>query len=72
MACPEGPVLKERLQKRAESGQMAPVELCAKSLHSCPTLCDSMGCSPPGSSFHVTVQAGTVEWVAMPSSRGSF
>ena len=25
---------------------------CAKSLQSCPTLCDSMDCSPPGSSVH--------------------
>ena len=25
---------------------------CAESLHSCPTLCDPMGCSPPGSSVH--------------------
>ena len=30
-----------------------------------------MGCSPPGSSVHGTLQAGTLEWVAMPSSRGS-
>ena len=26
--------------------------VCAKSLQSCPTLCDPMGCSPPGSSVH--------------------
>ena len=25
---------------------------CAKSLQSCPTLCDPMDCSPPGSSIH--------------------
>ena len=35
------------------------------------TLCESMDCSPPGSSVHGILQAGTVEWVAMPFSRGS-
>ena len=29
-----------------------------------------MGCSPPGSSVHGTLQARKLEWVAMPSSRG--
>ena len=38
---------------------------------SCLTLCDLMDCSPPGSSAHGTSQAGILEWVAMPSSRGS-
>ena len=52
---------------------------CNKSLtpgcivsQSCPTLCSSMGCSPPGSSVHGILQARTLEWVAMPSSRESF
>ena len=31
----------------------------------------SHDCSPPGSSVHGIFQARTVEWVAMPSSRGS-
>ena len=30
-----------------------------------------MGCSPSGSSVHGILQARTLEWVAMPSSRGS-
>ena len=38
---------------------------------SCPTLCDPMDCSPPGSSVHGILQARILEWVAMPSSRGS-
>ena len=42
-----------------------------KSLQFCPTLCDSMDCSPPGSSAHGILQARILEWVAMPSSRGS-
>ena len=37
----------------------------------CPTLCDSMGFSWLGSSVHGILQARTLEWVAMPSSRGS-
>ena len=40
------------------------------SLQSCPTLCDPMDCSPPGSSVHGILQARILEWVAMPSSRG--
>ena len=37
----------------------------------CLTLCDPVDCSPPGSSVHGMLQAGILEWVAMPSSRGS-
>ena len=44
---------------------------CVKSL-SCPTLCDPMDWSPPGSSVHGILQARMLEWVAMLSSRGSF
>ena len=43
----------------------------AKSLCLCLTLCDPMDCSPPGSSVLGILQAGILEWVAMPSSRGS-
>ena len=38
---------------------------------SCLTLCDPVDCSPPGCSVHGTLQAGMLEWVPMPSSRGS-
>ena len=34
--------------------------------------CDPMDCSPPGSSVHGILQARTLEWVAIPFSRGSF
>ena len=44
--------------------------MCAKSLQSCPTLCDSMDCSPLDSSIHGILQARILEWVAMPFSRG--
>ena len=42
-----------------------------KSLQSCLTLCDSMDCSPPGSSVHGIFQARILEWVAISFSRGS-
>ena len=42
-----------------------------KSLQSCLTLCDLTDSSPPGSSIHGILQARLLEWVAMPSSRGS-
>ena len=41
----------------------------AKSLQSCWTLCDPMGCNLPGSSVHGILQARILEWVVMPSSR---
>ena len=39
-------------------------------LQSCPTLCDPMDCSPPGSSVHGILQARILEWVAMSFSKG--
>ena len=36
-----------------------------------PTLCDLVDCSPPGSSVHGSLQARTLQRVAVPSSRGS-
>ena len=44
----------------------------AKSLQSCPTLCDPMDCSLPGSSIHGILQARILEWIAISFSRGSF
>ena len=38
---------------------------------SCVRLCNSMDCSPPGSSIHGILQARILERVALPSSRGS-
>ena len=40
----------------------------AKSLQSCPTLCDPMDCSPPGSPVPGILQARTLEWVAFSFS----
>ena len=43
----------------------------AKSLQSCPILCDPMDQSPSGSSVHEILQAKILDWVPTPSSRGS-
>ena len=43
----------------------------AKSLQRRPTLCNPVGCGPPGSPVHGILQARTLERVALPSSRGS-
>ena len=40
----------------------------AKSLQSCPTLCDAMDCSLLGFSVHGILQARTLEWVAISFS----
>ena len=40
----------------------------AKSLQSCPTLCDPIDGSPPGSPVPGILQARTLEWVAMAFS----
>ena len=45
--------------------------ICAKSLQSCLTLCDPMDYSLPDSSVHGMLQARMLEWVGMPSFRGS-
>ena len=40
----------------------------AKLLQSCPTLCNPMDYSLPGSSVHGIPQTRILEWVAKPSS----
>ena len=41
-----------------------PLPAAAKSLQSCPTLCDPIDGSPPGSPVPGILQARTLEWVA--------
>ena len=45
--------------------------MCAKSFESCPTLCEPMDCSLPGSSVHGILQARIFKWAAMPYFSGS-
>ena len=47
------------------------VPACGLSLQLCLTLCNTMNCSPPGSSVHGILQARILAWVATPSPRGS-
>ena len=49
-----------------------PTSEMSVSAQSCPTLCDPMGCRPPGSSVHGILQARKLEWVAIPSSVVTF
>ena len=44
------------------------VAAAAKSLQSCPTLCDPIDSSPPGSPAPGILQARTLEWVAISFS----
>ena len=44
------------------------LQYAAKSLQSCPTLCDPVDGSPPGSPVPVILQARTLEWVAISFS----
>ena len=61
----EGQVERETTAHRKHA------RLYAKSLQSCPTLCDSVDLRPPRSSVHGILQARILEWVAVASSRGS-
>ena len=49
-------------------GRKLMTNLAAKSLQSCPTLCDPTGHSPPGSSVPGILQARTLEWAAISFS----
>ena len=43
--------------------------VAAKSLQLCPTLCDPIGGSPPGSPVPRILQARTLDWVAISFSK---
>ena len=51
---------------------LLPSELESEVSQSCPTLCNPMDCSLPGSSIHGIFQARILEWVAVSFSRGIF
>ena len=54
------------------AGAARPCRICeAQSLQSCPTLCDPMDCSPPGSSVHGILLVRILEWVAISFCGGS-
>ena len=43
--------------------------MCVSVTQSCPSLCNPMDCSAPGSSVHGIIQARILEWVDIPFSR---
>ena len=55
----------------AKSLKKISLQLCAKSLQSCLTLCNPMDCSLPGFFVHGILQARILEWVAISFSRRS-
>ena len=61
-----GPKKSDKESER--SGRSFQVSAAAKSLQSCPNLCDPIDSSPPGSSVHGILQARTLEWVAISFS----
>ena len=44
---------------------------CTLSRESCPALCETMDCSPPGPSVYGIFQARILQWVVVSFSRGS-
>ena len=70
LTSPEAPALQ--VDSSLLSHQGSPkgmfVAAAAKSLQSCPTLCDPIDGSPPGSAVPGLLQARTLEWVAISFS----
>ena len=55
----------------ASMGDLAHPLLVSVSAQSCPTLCESVDCSPPGSSVHGIFQARVLEWGAIAFSESA-
>ena len=61
--------IKEKIQiARIRNKRGDITAAAAKSLQSCPTLCDPIDSSPPGSPIPGILQARTLEWVAISFS----
>ena len=71
LLCWMGTPINFRSQTIRWAGVCVCVCVCVKSLHSCPTLCNPMDYSLPDSCVLGITKARTLEWVVMPSSRGS-
>ena len=63
----------EDASQRCNPGRWGPSASWSNCVHaqSCPTPCNLMNCSPPGSSIQGIIRARTLEWAAASSSRGS-
>ena len=69
--CSSTYLLKREWEGRECLLNMVYWELVKWKCQSCPTLCNPVDCSPPGSSLRVILQARVLEWVAISFSRGS-
>ena len=63
--CPSVPCVLKFHDNRSEKSVKVLV------IQSCPTLCDPMDCSPPGSSIHGTLPARILEWIVKGERRPS-
>ena len=63
---------KEFRAEHLSLSYLAAAAAAAKSLQSCPTLCDPIDGSPPGSSIHGIFQARVLEWGAIAFSRATW
>ena len=63
---PATPLLPEMINEQQTPAPAAAA--AAKSLQSCPTLCDPIDGSPPGSPIPGILKARTLEWVAISFS----
>ena len=61
----------KELNRQFSKEDMKVTESESEVAQSCPTLCDPMDCSLPGSSVHGIFQVRVLEWVAISISRGS-
>ena len=62
-------ICNSNVSHAVQSGRLYPrVAAATKSLQSCPTLCDPIDGSPPGSPVPGILQARTLEWVAISFS----
>ena len=67
---PSAVTLEPKKIKSVPVPKIIPIEW-VKVAQSCPTLCNPMDCSLPGSSVHRILQARILKWVTIPFSRGS-
>ena len=63
-----GPQSQQTVPSRDLGPEPVHAAAAAKSIQSCPTLCDPIDVSPPGSPIPGILQARTLEWVAMSFS----
>ena len=66
MEFPQGSLKSDCIMSNSRTDTAAAT---AKSLQSCPTLCDPRDSNPPGSSIPGILQARTLEWVAISFSK---